>query len=67
MLSDILVSVLGWAPFFIILCLLLYGWQWINAGSLKRSEASAEESVSDQKEILAVLKDIRELLKKGQA
>jgi hypothetical protein len=67
MLSDILIAVLGWAPLFIILCLLVFGWQWLNAGTLKRSESRAEESVNDQKEILAVLREIRDLVKKGQA
>ena len=66
MINDILVSVLGWAPLFIILCLLVVGAQWMTSGSLKRSEARAEESINDQKEILAVVKEIRDLLKKGQ-
>jgi hypothetical protein len=67
MIRDIMVSVLGWAPLFIILCLLVFAAQWMNSGSLKRSEARAEESINDQKEVLAVLREIRDLLKKDQA
>jgi hypothetical protein len=66
MIQDILVSVLGWLPLFVILCLLVFAAQFMNAGTLKRSEARAEELTQDQKEVLAVLKDIRDLLRKGQ-
>jgi Na+-transporting methylmalonyl-CoA/oxaloacetate decarboxylase gamma subunit len=67
MIQDIVVSVLGWAPLFIILCLLVFAAQLMNSGTLKKSEARMEESIRDQKEVLAVLKEIKELLKKGQA
>jgi hypothetical protein len=66
MIYDILVSVLGWAPLFIVLCLFVWLSQRMSAGSLKRSEARMNESVDDQKEILAVAKEIRDLLKKGR-
>jgi large-conductance mechanosensitive channel len=65
MIHDILVSVLGWAPLFIILCLFVWVAQYMNAGSLKKQQERVEESINDQKEMLAVLKEIRELLKKG--
>jgi large-conductance mechanosensitive channel len=66
MIRDILVSVVGWAPLFIILCLFIWVAQFMNSGSLKKSQARMEESINDQKEILAVLKEIKDLLKKGQ-
>jgi hypothetical protein len=66
MIYDILISVLGWAPLFIVLCLFVWASQYMNAGSLKRSEARMTESINDQKEILAVAKEIRDLLKKGR-
>jgi Na+-transporting methylmalonyl-CoA/oxaloacetate decarboxylase gamma subunit len=67
MISDILVSVLGWAPLFIILCLFIWVAQYMSSGSLKKSQERMEESINDQKEILAVLKEIKELMKKGQS
>jgi large-conductance mechanosensitive channel len=66
MTQDLLTSVLGWAPLFIILCLFIYLSQYFTSGSLKKSNERMAESINDQKEILAVLKEIRDLLKKGQ-
>ena len=66
MMHDIMVSVLGWTPLFIILCLFVVAAQFMNSGKLKKSEARMEESIRDQKEVLAVLKEIKELLKRGQ-
>jgi hypothetical protein len=67
MIQDILMSVLGWAPLFIILCLFIVVAQYMTAGSAKQAQARMQESINDQKEILAVVKEIRDLLKKGQA
>ena len=65
-MRDIIVSVLGWAPLFIILCLFIVVAQYMTAGSAKQARARMEESINDQKEVLAVLKEIRDLLKKSQ-
>jgi hypothetical protein len=67
MIHEIMASMLGWAPLFIILCLFVFAAQFMNSGTLKKSAARMEESIRDQKEVLAVLKEIKELLKKGQA
>jgi hypothetical protein len=61
-----MISVLGWAPLFIILCLFIVVAQYMTAGPAKQAQARMEESINDQKEVLAVLKEIRDLLKKSQ-
>jgi large-conductance mechanosensitive channel len=66
MIQDTMISVLGWAPLFIILCLFIVVAQYMTAGSAKQARARMEESINDQKEVLAVLKEIRDLLKKSQ-
>jgi large-conductance mechanosensitive channel len=66
MIQDIMVSVLGWAPLFIVLCLFIVVAQYMTAGSAKQAKARMEESINDQKQVLAVLEEIRDLLKKSQ-